>query len=89
MPIKSLSAALKVSKISGHLLLRNSQDTLVSGCVPKLRTGTWKVEDAVSSCENEIKINQVCGNSHYDRHGLGYTTAPKVPRHKSSKQYLR
>ena len=89
MPIKSLSSALKASKISEHFLLRSSQDPLVSGCVPKLQAGTWKVEDAVSSCENDIKINQVCGNSHHNRHGLGYTTTPKVPRYKSSKHYRR
>ena len=89
LPIKSLSSALKASKISGHLLLRSSQDTLVSGCIPKLQTGTWKVEDAVSYCENDIKINQVCGNSHHNRQGLGYTTIPNVPRHKSSKHYQR
>ena len=87
LPIKSLSSALKASKISGHLLLRRSQDHLVSGCIPKLQAGTWKVEDAVSSCENDIKINQVCGNSYHNRRGLGYTTTPKVPRHKSSKHY--
>ena len=89
LTIRSLSSALKASKISGHLLLRNSKDPLVSSCIPKLQTGTWKVEDAVSSCENDIKINQVCGNSHHNRHGLGYTTTPKVPRHKSSKHYRR
>ena len=88
LPIKSLSSALKASKISGHLLLRSSQDPLVSGCVPKLQAGTWKVEDAVSSCENDIKINQVCGNSHHNRHGLGYTTTPKS-QDKSSKHYPR
>ena len=60
LPIKSLSSALKASKISEHLLLRNSQDPLVSSCVPKLRTGTWKVEVAVLSCENDIKISPVC-----------------------------
>ena len=81
LPIKSLSSALKASEISEHLLLRNSQDPLVSGCVPKLQAGTWKVEDAVSLCENDIKINQVCGNSHHNRHGLRYITTPKVPRH--------
>ena len=77
LPIKSLLSALKASKISGNLLLRSSQDTLVSGCIPKLQTGTWKVEDAVSSCENDIKTNQVSENSHYNRHGLGCTTTPK------------
>ena len=45
MPIKSLSSALKASKISGHLLLRNSQDPLISSCVPQLQTGALKVED--------------------------------------------
>ena len=89
LPIKSLSSALKASKISGHLLLRNSQDPLVSSCVPKLRTGTWKVEDAVLSCENDIKIIQVCGNGHHNKHGLGYTTTPKVPKNQSSKHYQR
>ena len=87
LPIKSLSSALKASKISGHLLLRNSQDLLVSSCVPKLRTGTWKVEDAVLSCKNDIKISQVCGNDHHNKHGLGYTTTPKVPKNQSSKHH--
>ena len=85
LPIKSLSSALKASKISGHLLLRNSKDPLVSSCIPKLQTGTWKVKNPVLSCENDIKISQVCGNSHYNRHELGYTTTPKVPKNKSSK----
>ena len=89
LPIKSLSSALKASKISGHLLLRSSQNPLVSGCVPRLQVGTWKAEDAILSCENNIKINQVCGNSHHNRQGLGYTTTPKVPRQKSSKHYRR
>ena len=89
LPIKSLSSALKASKISGHLLLRNSQDPLVSSCVPKLGTGTWKVEDSVLSCENDIKISQVCGNSYHKKHGLGYITTPTVPKNQSSKHYRR
>ena len=80
---------VEVSQHSGNLLLRSSQDPLVSDCVTKLQTGTWKVEDAVSSCENDIKINQVCGNSHHNTHGLEYTTTPKAPGNKSSKHYLR
>ena len=75
--IKSLSSALKVSKIIGHLLLRNSQDPLVSSCVPKLRTGSWKVEDAVLSFENNIKISQVCGNGHHNKQGLDTPLHPK------------
>ena len=89
LPIKSLSSALKASKISGHLLLRNSQDPLVSSCVPKLQTGAWKVEDTVLSCESDIKFNKICGSQHNNRLGLGYTTFSKVPKNKSSKNYRK
>ena len=40
-------------------------------------------------CGSNIKINQVCGNSHHNRHGLGYTTTQKVSKNKSSKHYQR
>ena len=45
LPIKSLSSALKASKISGHLLLRSSQDPLVLGCIldSKLALGRLKM----------------------------------------------
>ena len=89
LPIKSLSSVLKASKISGHLLLRNSQDALLSSCVPKLKTGTWKVEDDGLFCENDKKISQVRGNGHHIRHGFGYTTTTKVPKNKCSKHYGR
>ena len=44
----------------------SSQDSLVSGCIPKLQTATWEAKDAFSFCENDIKINQVCGNSYHN-----------------------
>ena len=34
-------------------------------------------------------MSQVCGNSHHNKHGLGYTTTPKVPKNQSSKHYRR
>ena len=89
LPIKRLSSALKASKITEHLLLRKPKDPLVSSSIPKLQTGTWKVKIPVLSCENDIIISQVCGNSHYNRHGLGYTTTSKLPKNKSSKHYRR
>ena len=78
---KNLSSVLIASKVSGKCTFKKLSRSF------KLQTGTWKVENAVSSCKNDIKINQVCGNSHHNRQGLGYTTTPKVPRHKSSKHY--
>ena len=89
LPIKSLSSSLKTFKISGHLLLINSQDSLLSNCILKLQAGTWSVQDAILSCENNIKINQVCGNGNHIRHGLGYTITPKIPKNKSSKHYWK
>ena len=80
LSIKSLSSALKASKISGHLLLRNSQDPLISSCLPKLQTGAWKVEDTVLPCESDIKFNKICGSHYNNRLGLGYTTTAKVPK---------
>ena len=88
LPIKSLLSVLKPSIISAHLLLRNSFDPLLSSCIPKLQTDTWKVEDAVLSCKNDIKINQVCGNSHHNRHEIGYTSTQKAPK-KEPKHYQR
>ena len=89
LPIKSLSSPLKASKINGCLLLRNSQDPLISSCVLKLQTGAWKVEDTVLSCESDIKFNKICGSQYNNRLGLGDTTIPKIPKNKSSKDYRR
>ena len=72
-----------------HLLLRNSQDLLVSSCVPKLQTDAWKVDDTVLSCESDIKFNKICGSEHNNRLGLEYNTTSKVPKNKSSKDYRK
>ena len=42
---------LKASKISGHLLLRDSNDPLVSGDIPDLKSGNWIVNQAVDEAE--------------------------------------
>lgn len=86
MPIKSLSSALKASKISGLLLLRNSQDPIVSSCVRKPQSGTWKNGDAISSCENDIIINEVCGNGHVI--GMALVTPPYQKSLKTNPQKI-
>ena len=86
LPIKNLSSALKASKIGGHVLLRNSKAPLVSSCIPKLQTGTWKVEDAVLSCKNDIKISQVCGSDHQT--GMGLDTPPHQKSLKTNLQNI-
>ena len=44
LPVASLTSVLKFSKISGHLLLKHSQDPSVSSCAPKLQASYWQLE---------------------------------------------
>ena len=54
LPIKSLTSILKVAKVSGHLLLRDSLDPLVNTSIPHLKVGDWKVEDVVKQGEDKM-----------------------------------
>ena len=48
LPINSLTSVLKSAKISGHLLLHDSQGPLVENSIPQLKTASWHVEEAVT-----------------------------------------
>ena len=85
--VRSLTSVLKSSKISGHLLLKHSQDPSVSSCVPKLRTGHWQVEEAVQACETDLRYKSIIGHQQQCHHGLGYINSSKVPSDKSSSDY--
>ena len=87
LPVRSLTSVLKSSKISGHLLLKHSQDASVSSCVPKLEAGNWQVEEAVQACETDLKHKSIIGHHQHSRHGLGYIKTSKVPSDKSSRDY--
>ena len=87
LPVRSLSSVLKSSKISGHLLLKHSQDPSVSSCVPKLQAGHWQVEEAVQACETDIRHKSITGHHQRSRHGLGYIKSSKIPSGKSSTDY--
>ena len=93
LPIKSLSSALKAARISGHLLLINFQNLLVSSCVPKLQTGLGRLkierQVAIGSSESDIKFSKICESQHNNRLGLGYATTSKIPKKKSSKDYRK
>ena len=83
LPVRSLISVLKSSKISEHLLLKHSQDALVSSCVPKLQAGNWQVEEAVRACETDLKHKSIIGHHQHSHHGLGYIKTSKVPSDKS------
>ena len=87
LPIDSLISILKSAKISGHLLLRGSQDPLVANCIPQLKTGSWHVEEAVTTTEGDVKNKLISGHHQFGRKGLGYCSGPKTPSNKSAKLY--
>ena len=71
LPIKSLTSILKSSKISGHLLLRDSKDPLVSSVSPSLKSGHWKATSATQITEAELNFCQIRGLLDLGRSSLG------------------
>ena len=79
LPKKSLRSILKSSKISGHLLLRDSKDPLVSSVSPNLKTGHWKATSATQITEAELNFCKIRGPLHLGRSGLGNVKPTAVP----------
>ena len=89
LPVKSITSILKSCKISGHLLLRDSQDPLVSNNKTDLKCGKWKVSDAVDTSESELRFRKIRGPPQFGRAGLGVTSHKVIPPEKSSHQYRK
>ena len=70
---------MKSSKISGHLLLRDSNDPVVSASNPVIKTGNWKVGSATSIAEAEMAFQQIQGPRQMGRNGLGIAKLPPIP----------
>ena len=87
LPVRSQTSVLKSSKISRHLLLKQSRDASVSSCVSKLQADNWQVDEAVHACETDIKHKSITGHHQHSCHGLGYIKTSKVPSDKSSRDY--
>ena len=78
-PIKSLTSILKSSKISGHLLPRDSKNPLVSSISPSLKSGHWKATSATQITEAELNFCKIRGPLHLGRSGLGSVKPTPVP----------
>ena len=89
LPLKSLTSILKSSKISGHLLLRDSKDPLVSGSKPDLKSGSWKVKEAVRSAEAELLFKTIIGPPQFGRAGLGTSQITTIPETKQCHDYRK
>ncbi|XP_057310248.1 uncharacterized protein LOC130648228 [Hydractinia symbiolongicarpus] len=76
LPLKSLSSVLKSAKISGHLLLPDSADALVSDSPPDLKAGHWKVDQTVKSAKSQLEFKKILG---FHQFGLGLVSHKSVP----------
>ena len=77
LPKKSLTFILKSSKISGHLLLRDTKDPLVSSVSPSLKSGYWKSTSATQI--NDLNSCKTRGPLHLGRIGLKNVKPTPVP----------
>ena len=89
LPIKSLTSILKSAKISGHLLLRDSKDPLVSSTQPVLKAGRWSVGKAVHIAEPEVHVKAMMGPSQFGKAGLGLPKAFKLPQTNQCQAYRK
>ena len=71
LPVKKLTAVLKSSKLSGHLLLRDSQDPLIVSSCPRLKSGQWDAESSSKTSEAELIYQKIRGSVQVGRSGLG------------------
>ena len=50
---------MKLTKISGHLLLWESSDPSACGTSLRLKHGNWKVSDAVKEAESNLELKRI------------------------------
>ena len=88
IPVKSLTSIFKSSKISGHLLLRDSRDPLVSSSVPTLKAGSWDIKKTIKVAEDDLAFQKILGHIQHGTSGLGLNKLAKMPP-KQSHEYRR
>ena len=81
--LKSLTSILKSTKVSGHLLLRESADNQISESVSQLKYGFWDVTEAVVDAESRLEFQKVIRYHQTSRAGFGSFRSPSIPRRNS------
>ncbi|XP_057296162.1 uncharacterized protein LOC130625104 [Hydractinia symbiolongicarpus] len=79
LSLKCQSSVIKSAKISGHLLLRDSADPLVSDSPPDLKAEHWKVDQTGKSAESQLEFMKILGFHQLGRAGLGLVSHKSVP----------
>ena len=83
LPLKSLTSILKSTKVSGHLLLKESADKKISESASKLKCGFWDVTEAVVDDESRLEFQKVIGYHQTSTAGFGSFKSPSIPRRNS------
>ena len=88
LPLKSLTSILKSTKVSGHLLLRESADKQISKSAFQLKCGFWAVAEAVVDDESRLEFQKVIGYHQTSRAGFGSFKSPSISC-RNSDEYRR
>lgn len=79
LPIKIVTSVMKLTKVSGHLLLWESSDPCVCGTSLHLKHGNWKVSDAMKEAESNLELKRIIDYHQSNRAGFGSKSTTKVP----------
>ena len=88
LPLKSLTSIRKLTKVSGHLLLRESADKQISKSASQLKCGFWDVAEAVVDAESRLEFQKVIGYHQTSRAGFGSFKSQSIPC-RNSHEYRR
>ena len=88
LPLKSLTSILKSTKVSGHLLLRESADKQISKSASQLKCGFWDISKVVADAESRLEFQKVIGYHQTSRAGFGAFKSPSIPC-RNSQEYRR
>ena len=67
----------------------DSEDLSINNCTPKLKSGSWKVEEAVKTAESDIQHQLLCGKPQFGRTGLGFIKSKPLISNDASHEYRK
>ena len=80
LPLRSLTSILKSTKVSGHLLLRESADKKNSKFTSQLKCCFWDVTESVVDAEGSLEFQKVIGYHQTSRPGFVSFKSQSIPR---------
>ena len=75
----NITSIFKSPKVSGHLLLRDSRDPLVSLSIPTLKAGSWDIKKTIKVAEDDLAFQKILGHIQHGRSCLGLNKIANIP----------